>query len=418
VQPVRVPPRGALTGGVGVGRSGDAGAEAAVREDDRIRVLFLIRRLELGGAERQLLALLRGLDRRRFAATLTTFGPAGPLEAEARQISGIDRVALGGGSASGAAVAWRLARLVARLRPDVVHGTLPAANLLALLAARPLGCKVVWGLRASDLDFTKYPWRTGALFRAAAWLSPLADRIVANSEAGRRFHAAQGHASGRLVVIPNGIDTARFRPDEAAGRRARAAWGIPAEAELIGLVARIDPMKGHETFLHAAARLARERPEAWFVCVGAGPEAERERLARMAAALGVTERLRWAEAREDVVAAHDALDVATSASSFGEGFSNAVGEAMACGVPCVVTDVGDSGAIVGDTGRVVPPRDPEALAAAWRELLALPREARRALGGRARARIEAEFGMDRLLERTERLLLELARPAQRPSESP
>jgi glycosyltransferase involved in cell wall biosynthesis len=110
-----------------------------------------------------------------------------------------------------------------------------------------------------------------------------------------------------------------------------------------------------------------------------------------------------------VLAAHNALEVATSASTFGEGFSNAVGEAMACGVPCVVTDVGDSAAIVGDTGRVVPPGDPEALAAAWKDLLALPAEMRQDLGRRARARVEQEFCVERLVKRMDELLAELAR---------
>jgi glycosyltransferase involved in cell wall biosynthesis len=266
---------------------------------------------------------------------------------------------------------------------------------------------VVWGLRASDLDFTKYAWPLGALFRLGAWLSPLADVLVVNSEAGRRFHAARGYATGRMVVIPNGIDTERFRPDAASGAAARAAWGVPEGASLVGLVARVDPMKGHEVFLRAAARLARELPRMWFACVGGGADADVARLRATAAELGIDDRVVWAGAVEDVRGAYAALEVATSASLFGEGFSNVVGEAMACGVPCVVTDVGDSAAIVGETGEVVAPGDIEGLVSAWRELLGQPAEERREIGRRARERIETEFSVERLVRRTEGALYRL-----------
>jgi glycosyltransferase involved in cell wall biosynthesis len=167
-------------------------------------------------------------------------------------------------------------------------------------------------------------------------------------------------------------------------------------------------MKDHGTFLDAAARLAAERDDVRFVCVGDGLPAYRASLERRAAELGLGARLTWAGRRGDVPAVLSALDLLTSSSAFGEGFSNVIAEAMACGVPCVVTDVGDSAAIVGELGAVVPPRDPRALVGAWCTVLERRDEFPEA---ELRGRIERKFSLDALIERTERALVALGEAA-------
>lgn len=204
-----------------------------------------------------------------------------------------------------------------------------------------------------------------------------------------------------MAVIPNGIDAERFHPDRKAGRRVRAEWGVGDDEFLIGIVGRFHPMKDHPNFLKAAALLARKRDDVRFVCVGDGPESYKSQLDKLVERLGLAQKLIWAGARSDMLAVYNALDIATSSSAYGEGFSNVVGEAMACGVPCVVTDVGDSAWIVGEAGRVVPPGDPEALASAWAEILALPKPEIEALSQMARHSIVTEFTCERLIERTE-----------------
>jgi glycosyltransferase involved in cell wall biosynthesis len=235
--------------------------------------------------------------------------------------------------------------------------------------------------------------------------------IVVNSHAGKRHHATQGYDSKRMVVIPNGFDTRQFCPDEHARQSMRHEWGIAENDRLIGLVARLDPIKDYPTFLRAAAQLAQERQDVHFVSVGGGSTHYRRELQAFANDLGLGDRVIWAGERTDMYAAHNALDIATSSSS-SEGFSNTTGEAMACGVPCVVTDVGDSAILVGSTGLVVPPEEPAAMAAAWKRLLDMPAEERAALGRAARQRIIEEYSIEQLVDRTEAALAGLMAEAR------
>ena len=166
-------------------------------------------------------------------------------------------------------------------------------------------------------------------------------------------------------------------------------------------------MKGHATFLEAAARLARERPQVHFVCVGAGQESYAQKLRRTASALGLDGRLTWAGATDAPLAAYNALDIATLASRYGEGFANTVGEAMACGVPCVATDAGDSAWVLGDAAQVVPPGDADALAQAWLRLTDMHEAEREQVGQRGRARITEHFSVEQLAAATQTRLEEL-----------
>jgi glycosyltransferase involved in cell wall biosynthesis len=367
---------------------------------DALRVCFLIRSLDQGGAERQLIEILTGLDKRAFDVTLIVFYAGGAFWREAAAIEGVRVVSLGKSRRWDPAPFFvRLPREVRRWRPDVIYGWLNIANELALVAGRLAGARVMWRLGAAFMDLRQYDWLPRASFRASAWLSRWPDLIVVNSHEGRRYHGSRGYATDRMRVVTNGFDLERFRPDPAAGAAVRREWGIGAGQRLVGLAARLDPIKDHPTFLRAAAALAATDASVRFVCVGGGPDGYAAGLRALAASLGLEGRLTWAGARHDMPAVYNALDVA-SLCSRGEGPPNTVGEAMACGVPCVVTDVGDTRLLVGDTGVVVAPGAPEALAGGWRTLLALDDEARQAMGRGARARIAAGYTLDRLVGET------------------
>jgi glycosyltransferase involved in cell wall biosynthesis len=215
-----------------------------------------------------------------------------------------------------------------------------------------------------------------------------------------------GFRGSRMVVIQNGIDTTHFAPDLKAGLRLRASWQVPEDSLLIGIVGRLDPIKDHPTFLRAAAILAGSRPDVRFVCIGGGPEEYARCLRNLADDLGLCDKVIWPGfITNDMVAAYNALDLCSS-SSYGEGLSNAVAEAMACGVPCVVTAVGDSPLIVGDTGVVVPPKNPDALAAGWaamiERLVGNP-----GLRAAARKRIESKLSAEAFIANVSKLLLGL-----------
>jgi glycosyltransferase involved in cell wall biosynthesis len=243
--------------------------------------------------------------------------------------------------------------------------------------------------------------------RLGVLLSRFADLIICNSEAGRDHHVGLGYLPQNMIVVPNGIDVERFRPDAGARAELRAEWSVGTDETLIGLIGRLDPMKDPQNFLQAAARLARPRPGLRVVCAGDGPEAYRDELKALAAELGIAERVLWSPARVDVWRVYNALDVCVSSSAFGEGFSNTIAEAMATGVPCVVTNVGDSAIVVGDRGWVCPPRDSAALAQAIEAALgAMPADA-----AAIRQRIAVNYSSSALLHRTVSHLTQLLGPA-------
>lgn len=363
-----------------------------------MKIALLTGTLESGGAERQLGLLARELSRRGHAATLFALSGGGALRDELLA-SAVRVVELGRRATLD--LARPLSRLVEEVRaarPAVLYSFLAVPNVLAAML-RPLVAptRIVWGVRASDVDLSQYGRLDRLVDRAERLLARRAHAIIANSHSGLRHAAARGFPEARLRVIHNGIDTERFRPDPEARRRSRAQWGVGDAELVVGHVGRIDPMKDHLTFLRAARAVRAAAPDVRFVCVGGGVAAKLRALEAEAAALGVP--VLFAGERRDMPSVYPAFDLLCSSSS-SEGFSNAIAEAMSSGVPCAVTDVGDSSLIVGDTGAVAPPRAPEALAAAIEALLARRRQDAEALGRLARQRILERFGLDRLVDET------------------
>ena len=378
-----------------------------------MKALFLVRDLGVGGSQRQLGVLAAGLARRGHDAAVAVLYAGGALEASlagsgARLIS-IEKTSRWDVVAPLA----RLRRLFVSERPDLVYAFLPTqTTLAALLLPARLETKLVLGLRAGGMQLDRYDALNGLSYRTEAWLSRRADLIIANARAVRADAAGRGLPAERIAVVPNGIDTDAMRPDAVAGRALRRAWGLADDAFAIGCVARLDPMKDHTNLLQAAARFAQEHPQARFICAGDGPAAYRDELATLANSLGLADRLIWAGEVGDVRAAYNAFDIATLPSAFGEGFPNVVGEAMACGAPVVATDVGDTGAIVGAHGEVVPPGRPDLLCAGWTRLrrrLAKNPDLRTA----ARDAIVANYGLDAMVRRSEDVLSQLV--ANRPA---
>ena len=371
-------------------------------------MLYLIRALELGGAERQLVALARGHDRAVFEPHVVSVYRGGPLAAELAE-AGVPLHSLDkSGRWDLIGAQRRLAGVLRELRPAILHGSLTTGNLMALAGRRAAPqAKLIWGWRASALDYAHYSAWLRWAETLERRLSGRPDLIIANAEAGKRDQLARGVSSRRIAVVPNGIDVRRFKPDAEARRRTRAEWGIEADQRAIGLVARLDPMKGHAVFLEAAARAAARRSDLRFLAIGGGADSARQRLQQRADALGIADKIVWAGRMLDVQHGLAALDLATSASLFGEGFSNALGEAMASGLPCVATDVGDSAMILGDCGLVVPPGDAAALAEAWLGLLARLEREGEALQEANRRRIVDNFSLEAMVARTETLYREL-----------
>ncbi len=291
-------------------------------------------------------------------------------------------------------------------RPDVLYAFLPVANLLACLTKlRSRKLNLAWGVRASDVDLSRYDW----LSRLTYWLERRFSRcpglIIANSVAGRRYAVSRGFPDNdRFIVIPNGIDVEYFRPDSRLREAVRTEWGVLPHETLVGIVARLDPMKDYPSFLEAAAKLALCNRGIRFVSVGTGPQDYAAILHKQARGLGLDKTMIWAGPRGDLPAVYNALDVLVSSSAFGEGFSNVLGEAMSCGVPCVATDVGDAREILGDNDAVVPPGDPEALAACTLALIERMHVEGAGLGARLRKRVAENFSVEMLVQRSKAAL--------------
>jgi glycosyltransferase involved in cell wall biosynthesis len=301
--------------------------------------------------------------------------------------------------------------VVRRFRPDVLQSWLYHADLLGCIAARVHGgSKLVWNVRCSNMDVSRYGIMTRLAIRACAALSSLPDKIVVNSHSGLRFHAALGYKAARCVVVPNGFDPERFKPDPDARRAVREALGAGPQARLVGVGARYDPMKGHAVFLRAAGSVARAVPEARFVLFGEGMDERNPELMHASRQEGVLNRLILLGRRSDVAEVMNALDLLVLPSIYGEGLPNIVGEAMACGVPCVVSDVGDAARLVGETGVVVPPGEADSLAEGVLALLARPAEELGALGRAARERIAQQYDLRGMGRQYEELYEQLARP--------
>lgn len=369
-------------------------------------IVFLARALDLGGAQRQLVELASGLHAAGWKVHVMTFYRGGALE-PALEKTGVTLTCLEkGGRWSVVSFLWRTARAIRSAKPDVVHGYLDVSNiLLACLRPALLGARIVWGVRASNVDLSQYEAIERIIFRTGVALSRFADLIVCNSQAGRDYCAAQGYRTERMVVIPNGVDVQLFRPDPLAREAVRSEWKLSAGERLVGLIGRLDPMKDHPNFIRAAARVLAARPRTRFVCVGAGPAAYLGGLRKTAEDLGIADCIIWAGARHDMWRVYNALDLAVS-SSLTEGTSNALAEAMASGVPCVATEVGDSKALLGDLGILCPPGDSAALAQAILQALADPSSRAAAL----RKHVSQQFSSAALVTRTAEQLTRLVGP--------
>jgi glycosyltransferase involved in cell wall biosynthesis len=225
--------------------------------------------------------------------------------------------------------------------------------------------------------------------------------VIYASRVSADQHETLGFATDRTTVIPNGFDCEEFKPSTRARIALREELAVGDDTILIGLMGRFHAQKDHRTFLQAARLLSEAKEGLHFVLAGRGVDPQNRELAQLIERFRLNGRAHLLGERRDMPDLTAALDIATSTSSFGESFPNVIGEAMACGVPCVVSDVGHSAAIVGDTGHVVSPRDPAALSAAWLSLLDMGAAARVELGAAARQRILSKFSLGQVVRQYE-----------------
>lgn len=372
----------------------------------RPTVALYIPTLGMGGAERQAVQLANSLDPAKWRVLLLTTRDE---EWDTSAAPGVVYRSLRG--RKGIAAVRMLSAILARERVDIVQAFLLSAQAYAL-AARLLRreMKLIAAVRASMGRDRIVGWRGKLSHTLLFHLPLLVDQYVFNSSAGERA-LGNGLAVARKRVIFNGIDTARFRPASLGSGHLRDIARVAGKARIVGIIANVNVDKGYEALVRAAAIVCETISDVCFVVIGDDRNRLADQIKAMIAERSLTPHFRFLGSRDDIERLVPGMDIVCS-SSTSEGFSNAIGEAMACGVPCVVTDVGDSALMVGETGSVVPPDHPAELAAAMVHLLRHSREALQALGTAARARIESHFSVRRMVESYEALYESLLQKTQ------
>ena len=327
-----------------------------------MKILFLSRQLNIGGAERQLVTLANELAARGHEIVIASYYPGGALAQmiDPKRIKVISYEKKSRWDLF--TLLFKTLKIVRAEQPTVLHGWMHTQNVVATVA-RILNPKLtmVWAVRASNLE-EHLDWAEKLTIWLQARLSGFATRITVNSMAGLEYAAKGGLPREKMMFVPNGIDTNAFYPNEDERRSVRAQWNMGDDVRIVGNISRFDPIKNHKMFLKAAAIVAAEKPDVRFVCVGHGKESYLQELKQLARTLGLESKVHWIQAQSEVRAVYNAVDVFCS-SSLTEGFPNVIGEAMACGRHCVATNVGDSALVIGDTGVIVPSDNAQAFAA-------------------------------------------------------
>jgi glycosyltransferase involved in cell wall biosynthesis len=393
--------------GLGV-HPGEAPGPAA-----RIKLLQFVPVLAIGGTETQVMNLVEGLDPAKFELSMACLKRYGEfLESiEARRLPLATYDVRSFFRPHAAMHQLRFAWHVRRHRVQIVHTYGFYANVFAVLPARLAGVPVVV---ASVRELGDY--LTPRQRRVQKVMCRFADCIVTNAEAVRQRLIGEGYSPTKIIVIRNGVVTAKWATNDHRGRL-RRELGLGPDVPLVAVVARLNPLKGIEDFLDAAAIVSRGHPEAHFLIVGEGRIVKdglvmddtgyRRRLEEYAARVGLGRRVVFTGLRTDVPAVLSAVSVSVL-PSLSEGLSNVLLESMGAGVPVVATRVGGNGEIVDDgtTGLLVPPRAPAALARAI-SLLLEDRLLAARLGRAGQRRVVEHFSLERMVRQTEHLYLNL-----------
>jgi glycosyltransferase involved in cell wall biosynthesis len=361
-----------------------------------IKVLYIITGLTTGGAEMMLYKNLSRIDRTKFNPVVVSLMDRG-IFAERFEALDIPVYTIGlkqGFPTPGGLK--RLIQLIERLQPDILQGWMYHGNLAAQITNFFSKHKVpvCWSIHHSIDSLAAENFRVAAVIRLTIWASHYVDAVAFCSQKSQKQHEALGYEKSNMHLIQNSVDVSNFQPLPEAKNQLCQTLNLPLDSFLIGSIARYHPMKDHSGLLKAAALIAPDYPQVNFVLIGSQITPDNPTLSALVDKLNLGNRVHLLGERQDIPQLVAGLDLFTLSSAFGEAFPGVIGEAMSCQIPCVVTNVGDSAYIVGDTGKVVPPKNPQAMAKAWREVISLDETTRKDLGNRARARIVREFSLD------------------------
>lgn len=370
-----------------------------------ITIIHLITGLNTGGAEMMLYKILSRMDREQFNSIVISLRDKGTLGNRIEQL-GIPVYSMN--MVLDLSLIKKIRKLiytVRKIQPDLIQGWMYHGNLIAQLIVLLMFKRspVLWNIRGSHYNVGEEKFLTAIIIWFGAILSRFPVKIINNSITSAVEHEKKlGYCSQNRVIIPNGFDTDLFVPKSKVKNELRNELGLTENVLLIGWVGRFHSVKDHINFLRAAKLLLDNDSNIHFVMVGKNLDYHNNELKQQIGKLEITKNVHLLGERRDMEKIIAGFDILVS-SSYVEGFPNVVGEAMSCEVPCVVTNVGDSAWVVGDTGRVVPPKNSEALAGAIKELLDIDTSERQTLGMKARERIINNFSLDTIVTQYENL---------------
>jgi glycosyltransferase involved in cell wall biosynthesis len=370
-----------------------------------MKIIYLTTGLNMGGAEVMLYNLLSNIDRSRFEPTVISLMDKGVFGEQIEQLNiPVYTAGMLIGKPSVASIK-KLIELIKQIKPDLIQGWMYHGNLAAQFCNFINGKKtpVLWSIHHSLHSISSEKLLTQGIIRFGSWSSNYVDKVAYVSEKSQIQHQKIGYSKVNSCVIPNGFDTTKFQPSAHIRHQFRQELGISNDTFLIGSLARYHPMKDHANFLKAAKVLLTDYPETKFVLIGTDVDYKNQTLTNLIDELDISNNVRLLGQRRDIPQITPALDILTSSSAFGEAFPLVIGEAMSCGVPCIVTDIGDSAWIVGNTGMVIPPKKTTALAQAWQEMITMNASTRANLGQAARKRIIDKFSLDTVVKQYEQL---------------
>ncbi len=351
--------------------------------------------LNIGGAEMFLLNLAKSLNTLGYQQTIISLQAQGDLSEKIRN-ENIELIHLG---ISRYPWTWwgifKLPFLLHKMSPDVLQTWLYHADLIGGLSSIFGNTELVWNVRQTDISAKHNKREIVLVARITALLSKyLPVKIICCSESAKASHINIGYSESKIVVIPNGCDTSLYKYDGERRKAARLMLGIEENDVVIGRFGRFDPQKDYKNFISAADEIQSSHKHAWFLMAGENISLGNPELKKWISRSRVPGRFLLLGKRDDLPDLYQAVDIFIS-SSLGEGFPNVVAEAMSSEVPCVVTDVGESSDLVGNTGRTVPKKDMKKLADACLELVNIGDIERRKLGEAARSRIVNHYSLER-----------------------
>ena len=369
---------------------------ASKTDQKKLKLVFVITGLGTGGAEMMLYKLLTRINRDRYAPIVISMISGGifverilaldiPVETLGMKPGRYNPIAL-----------LKLSQMLRSIKPDLIQGWMYHANLAALLAnfLSNSQAPVFWSIHHSVDSLKAEKFALATTIKLTALLSDRVDRVVFSAEKGQRQHLKLGYSPDNATAIVDNFDLAKYKPVSNPEFNLRSFLNLPEDTIIIGSVARYHPMKDHANLIDGAAILISNNPQVHFVLVGPNVDEQNPDLSAQIAQLGIGKQVHLLGERQDIPDLMTSFDIFTTSSAYGESFPNVLGEAMSCQIPCVATDIGDSRTIIGETGVVVPPKDPQALADAWHQLIVAGGEKRHELGRQARQRIETNFNLD------------------------